>query len=85
MVPVELGEAVLRLPTPCPPRPLYAIRSSRSSTSLAYAGSHAQPPASIIKDVSVALERGDALVLVGPVLVPVAFQHKQKEGNAGHS
>jgi polar amino acid transport system ATP-binding protein len=34
--------------------------------SLAYAGSHGQPPASTLKNVSVEVERGGALVLVGP-------------------
>ena len=34
--------------------------------SLAYAGSRAQPSASILKNVSIAVERGGALVLVGP-------------------
>ena len=48
---------------PPPPRdPLFEVEH----LSLAYAGSHGQPPASILNDVSVGVERGGALVLVGP-------------------
>jgi putative ABC transport system ATP-binding protein len=48
---------------PPPPRdPLFEVEH----LSLAYSGSRGQPPASILKDVSVAVERGGALVLVGP-------------------
>jgi len=48
---------------PPPPRdPLFEVEH----LSLAYVGSHGQPPASILDDVSVGVERGGALVLVGP-------------------
>ena len=46
-----------------PPRdPLFEVEH----LSLAYAGFRGQPPASILRNVSVAVERGGALVLVGP-------------------
>ena len=48
---------------PPPPRdPLFEVEH----LSLAYVGSHGQPPASILNDVSVGVERGSALILVGP-------------------
>lgn len=48
---------------PPPPRdPLFEIEH----LSLAYDGVGGQPPASILKDVSVEVERGGALVLLGP-------------------
>lgn len=51
------------MPAPPPLRdPLFEVEH----LSLAYAGSHGQPPASILYDVSVEVERGGALVLVGP-------------------
>jgi ABC-type methionine transport system ATPase subunit len=46
---------------PLPRDPLFEV----DDLSLAYAGSHGQPPASILRNVSVAVERGSALVLVG--------------------
>jgi putative ABC transport system ATP-binding protein len=57
---------MLRLPrmaAPIPPRdPLFEVEQ----LSLAYDGFGGQPPASILKKVSVTVERGGALVLLGP-------------------